>query len=121
MPDRGGHRALHRVCDSVSGANWRPTRFEDELTLSRYAWCVCHVIPSSTVLLPCSHSVCEHCLTGCVVQDGANVCPLDTEPFCEDECQKIKLPDKKKKNLMVSIMHPLTLPKQRGKLLDKVD
>ncbi|KAL1475969.1 hypothetical protein MTO96_036884 [Rhipicephalus appendiculatus] len=99
MPDRPGHRALHRLCDSVNGVNWRPTRFEDELTLSRYACCVCHVLPSTTVLLPCSHSLCEQCLTGCVVQDGGSVCPLDQEPFCEDECQKNRLPAKKKQNL----------------------
>ncbi|KAL1478345.1 hypothetical protein MTO96_035084 [Rhipicephalus appendiculatus] len=99
MPDLGERRALHPLCDSVSGANWRPTLFVDELTLSRYACCVCHVIPSTTVLLPCSHSLCELCVTGCVVQDGGSVCPLDTEPFCEDECQTLKLPDKKKRNL----------------------
>ncbi|KAL1479821.1 hypothetical protein MTO96_051549 [Rhipicephalus appendiculatus] len=102
MPDRGVHRVLHRLCDSVSGANWRPTLFVDELTLSRYACCVCHVVPSKTVVLPCSHALCEHCLTGCVVQDGGSICPLDTEPFREDECQTLKLPDKKKRNLKVS-------------------
>ncbi|KAH8031261.1 hypothetical protein HPB51_014473 [Rhipicephalus microplus] len=99
MPYRGGRQALHRLCDSVSGANWRPTRFEDEFTLSRYACCTCHVIPSTTVLLPCSHALCEQCLAGCVVQDGGNVCPLDAEPFCEDECQRWQLPARKKQNL----------------------
>ncbi|KAL1478344.1 hypothetical protein MTO96_035083 [Rhipicephalus appendiculatus] len=99
MPDRVGRQTLHRLCDSVSGANWRPTRFEDELTLSRYACCVCHVVPSATVLLPCSHSLCEQCVTGCVVQDERSGCPMDTEPFCKDECQKVKLPDKKKQSL----------------------
>ncbi|KAL1479826.1 hypothetical protein MTO96_051553 [Rhipicephalus appendiculatus] len=99
MPDRGGLQALYRVCDSVSGANWRPTRFEDELTLVPHACCVCHVIPSTTVLLPCSHALCDQCLIGCADQDGGGVCPLDKEPFCDDECQKLKLPDKKKWNL----------------------
>ncbi|KAL3185254.1 hypothetical protein MRX96_031118 [Rhipicephalus microplus] len=99
MPDPAGPRALYRLCDSLSGVNWRPTKFEDELTLSRYACCVCHVIPSTTVLLPCSHSLCEHCVTGCVVRDGDSVCPLDAQPFREDECQKIKLPAKTKHNL----------------------
>ncbi|XP_037273051.2 uncharacterized protein LOC119164957 [Rhipicephalus microplus] len=99
MPDRGGRQALHRLCDSVSGANWRPTRFEDEFTLSRYACCACHVIPSTTVLLPCSHALCEQCLAGCVIQDGGSVCPMDAEPFCEDECQWLKLPARKEQNL----------------------
>ncbi|KAH7975480.1 hypothetical protein HPB52_002111 [Rhipicephalus sanguineus] len=99
MPERAVPRALHRLCDSVSGANWRPTRFEDELTLNQYACCVCHVIPSTTVLLPCSHILCEHCLAGCADQHGGSVCPLDRKPFSEDECQKLKLPEKKKQNL----------------------
>ncbi|XP_075525167.1 TNF receptor-associated factor 5-like isoform X3 [Dermacentor variabilis] len=98
MPDHG-RRALHRVCDSVSGVNWRPTRFVDELMLTRYACCVCHVIPSTTVVLPCCHAICEQCQRGSVVQDGGSVCPLDREPFCEDECQKQQLPERKKQNL----------------------
>uniref|UniRef100_A0A224Z3C6 TNF receptor-associated factor 6 n=1 Tax=Rhipicephalus zambeziensis TaxID=60191 RepID=A0A224Z3C6_9ACAR len=98
MPDHA-RQALHQLCDSVSGANWRPTRFEDELTLIRYACCVCHVIPSTTVVLPCSHALCEQCVTGCAAETGGNVCPLDAEPFCEDECQKWTLPAKKKQNM----------------------
>ncbi|KAH7976373.1 hypothetical protein HPB52_012892 [Rhipicephalus sanguineus] len=102
MPDGGRRQALHRLCDSVSGFNWRPTRFEDELTVLRYACSVCDVIPSTTVVLPCSHVLCELCVTGCVVQDGGSVCPLDTKPFCEDECQKLKLPAMMKCNIKVS-------------------
>ncbi|XP_070376875.1 uncharacterized protein [Dermacentor albipictus] len=67
--------------------------------LTRYACCVCHVIPSATVLLPCCHALCEQCQRGSVVQDGGSVCPLDGEPFCEDECQKWQLPERKKQNL----------------------
>ncbi|KAL1478346.1 hypothetical protein MTO96_035085 [Rhipicephalus appendiculatus] len=99
MPDRGRRQALHQLCDAGSGANWRPTRFEDERTVKQYACCVCHVIPNTTVLLPCSHILCQQCVTGCVVRNGGSVCPLDAEPFCEDECQKLKLPYKKKRNL----------------------
>ncbi|KAH7976379.1 hypothetical protein HPB52_012898 [Rhipicephalus sanguineus] len=99
MPDRGGRPALYRLCDSVNGTNWRPTRFEDELTLIRYACCVCHVIPSTTIVLPCSHALCEQCMKGCVVQSGGSVCPLDTELFFEDECQRCRLPAKRKQNL----------------------
>ncbi|KAH7974581.1 hypothetical protein HPB49_017153 [Dermacentor silvarum] len=98
MPDHG-RRVLHRVCDSMSGVNWRLTRFADESTLNHYACCVCHVIPSTTVLLPCSHALCEQCRAGSAVQDGGSVCPLDGEPFCEDECQKLQLPERKKQNL----------------------
>ncbi|XP_037273633.2 uncharacterized protein LOC119165622 [Rhipicephalus microplus] len=98
-PEHGGPRAMHQLCDSVSGANWRPMRFEDELTSIRYACCVCHVIPCTMVLLPCSHILCEQCVTGCVIQDGGSVCPLDAQPFCEDERQKLKLPAKTKQNM----------------------
>ncbi|KAH8031262.1 hypothetical protein HPB51_014474 [Rhipicephalus microplus] len=120
MPGRGSRQALHQLCDSVSGANWRPTRFQDELTVLRYACCVCHVIPKTTVVLPCSHILCEQCLAGCVIQDGGSVCPIDTEPFSEDECQKLKLPEKKKRNLKVSIYQAsLASPKNRVKLLSE--
>nr|XP_054925031.1 uncharacterized protein LOC129380205 [Dermacentor andersoni] len=98
MPDHG-RRAFHRVCNSVSGVNWRPTRFVDELVVDRYACGVCHVIPSTTVVLLCGHALCEQCQRGSVIQDGGSVCPLDGEPFCEDSCQKLQLPEKKKQNL----------------------
>nr|XP_050031753.2 TNF receptor-associated factor 5-like [Dermacentor andersoni] len=92
-------RALHRVYGSVSGVNWRPTRFVDELVLTRYACSVCAVIPSTTFVLPCCHALCGQCLAGSVAQDGGSVCPLDGELFCEDECQKCQLPERKKRNL----------------------
>ncbi|XP_054924803.1 uncharacterized protein [Dermacentor andersoni] len=94
-----GGRSLHRVCDSVSGVNWRPTRFVDELVVARYACCVCQLIPTTTVLLPCCHVLCEECQRGCATQDGGNVCPLDGEPFCEDECQKLRVPERRKQKL----------------------
>ncbi|XP_075525066.1 uncharacterized protein LOC142557247 [Dermacentor variabilis] len=98
MPEHG-RRALHRVCNSVSGVNWRSTRFVNELVVDRYACCVCHVIPSTTVVLLCGHALCEQCQRGSVVQDGGSVCPLDGEPFCEDSCQKLQLPENKKQDL----------------------
>ncbi|KAH7975605.1 hypothetical protein HPB52_003698 [Rhipicephalus sanguineus] len=80
---------MHLLSDSVSGANWRPTRFEDERL--RFTCCVCHVLSDMSVMLRCAHTLCEDCLTGCVVQDGGNVCPLDGKPFCDADCQKIKI------------------------------
>ncbi|KAL1440917.1 hypothetical protein MTO96_008965 [Rhipicephalus appendiculatus] len=87
--------ALHRVCDTVSGVNWRPTRFADELTTTRYACHVCHVVPSTTIVLPCAHGMCELCHVGSPMQDGRRVCPLDGKSFGEGECQKCQLPVKK--------------------------
>ncbi|XP_037505185.1 TNF receptor-associated factor 6 [Rhipicephalus sanguineus] len=94
-----GRRALHRVTDSVRGANWRPTVFVDEVTLNRYACCVCHVLPSTTIVLPCSHGVCRQCHAGCIDKDGRSLCPMDGEPFCENECQESKLSARKKQDL----------------------
>ncbi|KAH7953440.1 hypothetical protein HPB49_008554 [Dermacentor silvarum] len=92
-------RALHRVTGSVRGVNWRPTRFADEVTLNRYACSVCHVLPSKTVTLPCSHGLCGRCQAGCVVRGGGGVCPLDGEPFRKDECQEVQFPASKKQDL----------------------
>ncbi|XP_075526408.1 uncharacterized protein LOC142558136 [Dermacentor variabilis] len=94
-----GRQVLHRVCNSVSGVNWRPTRFVDEPVAARYACCVCHLIPTTTILVPCGHALCDQCQRGSVTQDGGNVCPLDGEPFCEDECQKVQLPERRKQKL----------------------
>ncbi|XP_037570279.1 uncharacterized protein LOC119450858 [Dermacentor silvarum] len=92
-------RALHRMTDSVRGVNWRPTLFADELTLNRYACCVCYVLPSTTFVLPCSHGLCGQCHAGCVVEEGGSVCPVDGEPFYEAECQELQLPARKKQGL----------------------
>ncbi|KAL3198266.1 hypothetical protein MRX96_053806 [Rhipicephalus microplus] len=43
MPDSTARRATYRLCDSVNGANWCPTLFLDEQTLSGYACVVCRV------------------------------------------------------------------------------
>lgn len=92
-------RALHQVTDLVRGVNWRPTLFADEATLDCYACWVCHALPSTTVLLPCSHGVCRRCLVSCLDQNGHSVCPMDGEPFSEDECQELNIPERKKEDL----------------------
>ncbi|KAH7968003.1 hypothetical protein HPB52_005119 [Rhipicephalus sanguineus] len=77
----------------------RPTVFADEFTLNRYACCVCQVLPSTTIVLPCSHCVCRPCQVGCADKDGRSLCPMDGEPFCEDECQESKLSARRKQDL----------------------
>ncbi|KAH7986862.1 hypothetical protein HPB52_024672 [Rhipicephalus sanguineus] len=91
MPHPVRLRTLHRVCDTVSGVNWRPTRFADELSVTRYACHVCRVIPSTTVVLPCAHGLCEQCHAGSPVQDSRRTCPLDGKSFGEGEYQKCQL------------------------------
>ncbi|KAH8029836.1 hypothetical protein HPB51_004871 [Rhipicephalus microplus] len=83
--------ALHRVCDTVSGVNWRPTRFVDELVVTRYACHLCRVIPSTTVVLPCAHGLCELCHAGSPLEDGRRVCPLDGKSFGEWDYEKCHL------------------------------
>ncbi|KAL1444829.1 hypothetical protein MTO96_045378 [Rhipicephalus appendiculatus] len=92
MAHHGQRAVLYRLCDSVSGANWRPTRSEDRRTI--YSCQVCHVVPSKMVVLPCVHILCEQCLTGSIVQGGGRVCPLDGMPISDDECQWLKFPAK---------------------------
>ncbi|KAL1475372.1 hypothetical protein MTO96_037330 [Rhipicephalus appendiculatus] len=99
-------RALYRVTNSVRGVNGRPTLFADEATLNRYACWVCHVLPSTTIVLPCSHGVCRQCQVGCVdTCDGRRLCPMDGEPFGEDDCQESKIPARKKQDLKVCTRH----------------
>ncbi|KAH7975958.1 hypothetical protein HPB52_006856 [Rhipicephalus sanguineus] len=88
MPDL---RRVHRFRDHpIAGVNWRPTRFVDELPSSRVCE-LCRMIPTRTVLLPCSHILCQSC-TAASTQGGSRRCPLDQEPFEEAECSSYDLP-----------------------------
>lgn len=94
MADADREPSLHRVRHHVYGVNWRPTRFVDDVPY--YHTCgLCKVIPKKTVLLPCSHVLCQSCHKGSVQEedgdDGAGVCPLDQEPFEVRQCARIKL------------------------------
>lgn len=98
MPN--SRRVMRRVRDSeVPGVNWRPTLFAEEF-LHPHACCLCQVIPRNTVLLPCSHALCETCERGSLRRNATGgTCPLCGEPFEEDECQAIKISPKKASNL----------------------
>ncbi|XP_077495133.1 TNF receptor-associated factor 6-B-like [Amblyomma americanum] len=96
MPDRG-MAGRHLLRGHVGGVNWRPTRFAEVVP----PWNVCGlclVIPKRTVQLPCSHILCECCL-GASRLEGVTMCPLDREPFEEDECHRIPIPARKANNL----------------------
>ncbi|XP_070396381.1 uncharacterized protein [Dermacentor albipictus] len=85
---------VHRFRDhAVAGVNWRPTRFVDEVPNSRVC-CLCRMIPKRTVLLPCSHVLCQSCHAASSVA-GAGLCPLDREPFEESECHGADFPARK--------------------------
>ncbi|XP_065292048.1 uncharacterized protein [Dermacentor albipictus] len=90
MPHQGQGR-VHRFRDHVvSGVNWRPTRFVDEVPNSRVCG-LCHTIPKQTVLLPCSHALCQSCHAASL-EGGVGQCPLDQVQFEEAECVGYEFP-----------------------------
>ncbi|KAK8767938.1 hypothetical protein V5799_005283 [Amblyomma americanum] len=60
--------------------------------MHRYACSLCRVIPKVTVVLPCTHALCEICKYGSGQDGNGGVCPLDHESFEEHECTKILSP-----------------------------
>ncbi|KAL3245384.1 hypothetical protein MRX96_046973 [Rhipicephalus microplus] len=91
MPDQQrGHRFRDHA---VAGVNWRPTRFVDEVPSSRVCN-LCRMIPKRTVLLPCSHVLCQSCHAASSEACGGR-CPMDQEQFEEDECVSYDLPTRK--------------------------
>ncbi|XP_054924695.2 uncharacterized protein [Dermacentor andersoni] len=90
MPDHEQGR-VHRFRDHVvAGVNWRPTRFVDEVPSSRVCG-LCRMIPKRTVLLPCSHALCQSCHTASFEGDFGQ-CPLDQVQFEEAECVVYEFP-----------------------------
>ncbi|XP_077546619.1 uncharacterized protein LOC144159168 isoform X2 [Haemaphysalis longicornis] len=85
MPDGN----LHRVRGFVSGVNWRVTKFAT--AVPHHLTCgLCRVISPTTILLPCSHALCESCASNGVLE-GDDVCPFDAEPFTAEECPRFHL------------------------------
>ncbi|XP_077546625.1 uncharacterized protein LOC144159171 [Haemaphysalis longicornis] len=87
MPDQDD--SLHRVRGFVPGVNLRVTRFA--APVPPHLTCgLCRVIPRTTFLLPCLHTLCESCVSHSL-NDGNIVCPFDEEPFPGADCQKVHL------------------------------
>ncbi|KAH6921610.1 hypothetical protein HPB50_003433 [Hyalomma asiaticum] len=100
MPD--SRQVLHCVRDyDVAGVNWRPTLFAEEF-LQPHSCCLCRVIPKGTILLPCSHALCEACQRGSLRRKGTGgTCPLCGETFAQYECQAIRISPMKASSLKV--------------------
>ncbi|XP_050031311.3 uncharacterized protein [Dermacentor andersoni] len=99
MPAHGQGR-VHRFQDYVvAGVNWRLTRFVDELPNSRVC-SLCRMIPKRTVLLPCSHALCQSCHAASL-EEGVGQCPLDQEAFEQAECHDVDFPARKASSLKV--------------------
>nr|XP_054924715.1 TNF receptor-associated factor 6-like isoform X3 [Dermacentor andersoni] len=93
MSDPGQGRVYRFRDHVVSGVNWRPTRFVDEVPSSRVCG-LCRMIPKQTVLLPCGHALCQSCHAGSL-EGGVGHCPLDGEAFEEGECVGYGFPARK--------------------------
>ncbi|XP_075534548.1 uncharacterized protein LOC142568522 [Dermacentor variabilis] len=99
MPDQELRR-VHCFRDhAVAGANWRQTRFVDEVPSARVCG-LCRMIPMRTVTLPCSHALCPSCYAASS-RDGVGLCPLDQQPFEEAESLSVVFPAKKVESLKV--------------------
>ncbi|EEC05270.1 dynein light chain, putative [Ixodes scapularis] len=72
----------------IPGLDWRPLCFEHPLPLDRLCH-VCGVLCKETVVLPCSHTLCDVCFEGSL--DLGCVCPLDRKNFDKDAVDKLKL------------------------------
>ncbi|KAH6921543.1 hypothetical protein HPB50_002182 [Hyalomma asiaticum] len=82
MPDLAG---VYRLSNhAIAGVNWRPTRFVEAVPRS-YVCSLCSVIPKRTVLLPCSHVLCDSCHSANSHGYGGQ-CPLDLRRFEKREC-----------------------------------
>ncbi|XP_070386102.1 uncharacterized protein [Dermacentor albipictus] len=81
---------VHRFRDHVvAGVNWRPTRFVDDVPNVRVCG-LCRMIPLRTLVLPCSHVLCQPCYAA-NCQGGVASCPLDRERFGETQCAFVEL------------------------------
>ncbi|KAK8782576.1 hypothetical protein V5799_016083 [Amblyomma americanum] len=110
MEEGGREPPLHRVRHLLTGVNWRLTRFVDDVPY--YHTCgLCNVIPKKTMLLPCSHVLCEPCHKGSLQdeqgEDGVEgVCPLDRKQFKARHCARIQLSEKKANSLQAYCWNP---------------
>ncbi|KAL3257231.1 hypothetical protein MRX96_017078 [Rhipicephalus microplus] len=94
------HGRVHRFRDHpITGVNWRPTRFVDEVFRSHLCD-LCGMIARKLVLLPCRHGLCQSCHTANSRGVGAR-CPFDQKPFGEEDCIRYDLPPGKADTMKV--------------------
>ncbi|KAL1467401.1 hypothetical protein MTO96_042212, partial [Rhipicephalus appendiculatus] len=66
--------------------DWRPLHFVDSIPAHRICN-VCGLLHRVTMFLPCRHVLCNNCYAQCLL-DKAHSCPLDSEPFLEEDAQR---------------------------------
>ncbi|CAN7941270.1 unnamed protein product [Ixodes hexagonus] len=68
--------------------DWRPMLFQEPIIAQR-ACALCGILYRKTVRLPCVHALCVKCHAQRV--DEGSTCPVDQEPFCEDDVEPLEL------------------------------
>ncbi|CAN7942859.1 unnamed protein product [Ixodes hexagonus] len=68
--------------------DWRPMLFQEPIIAQR-ACALCGILYRKTVRLPCVHALCVKCHAQRV--DEGSTCPVDQEPFCEDDVELLEL------------------------------
>ncbi|XP_075525293.1 uncharacterized protein LOC142557379 [Dermacentor variabilis] len=99
MSDPGQGRVYRFRDHLVSGINWRPMRFVDEVPSSRVCG-LCRMIPKRMVLLPCSHALCQSCHAASL-EGAVGQCPLDRDAFEVEECVGYEFPARKANTVKV--------------------
>ncbi|KAG0437444.1 hypothetical protein HPB47_017447 [Ixodes persulcatus] len=77
-----------RVAEFSDALDWRPMLFQEPVIAQR-ACALCGVVYKKAVRLPCAHTLCTKCHAQCVNKGSA--CPVDQEPFCEKDLEKLEL------------------------------
>lgn len=77
-----------RVAEFSDVLDWRPMLFQDPVIAQR-ACALCGVLYKKAVRLPCAHTLCTKCHAQCA--DKGAACPVDQEPFCEEDLEKLEL------------------------------
>ncbi|KAG0444773.1 hypothetical protein HPB47_013395 [Ixodes persulcatus] len=80
--------AYFRVAEFSDVLDWRPMLFQEPVIAQR-ACALCGVVYKKAVRLPCAHTLCTKCHAQCV--DKGSACPVDQEPFCEEDLEKLEL------------------------------
>ncbi|KAG0437048.1 hypothetical protein HPB47_017622 [Ixodes persulcatus] len=77
-----------RVAGFLDILDWRPVLFQEPIIAQR-ACALCGVVYKKAVRLSCVHTLCLKCHAKCV--DKGSVCPVDQEPFCEEDVEKLEV------------------------------
>ncbi|CAN8007853.1 unnamed protein product [Ixodes pacificus] len=77
-----------RVAGFLDILDWRPVLFQEPIIAQR-ACALCGVVYKKAVRLSCVHTLCLKCHAKCV--DEGSVCPVDQEPFCKEDIEKLEV------------------------------